>query len=239
MNKKTKTTVNPECLLFAKNNTLICEIDFPLEGDEVDVFCTELKSFFEESSIEICDLQILPVQNEQFKAHIQLIVPEAINNVKDIVKLSEWIMLATHEFINVVRKYNDIFKQCNNEIAEILRPLNDVCKDFTVDMPTTGCDFEKPAKKEDHEESAQNQNSTKNPRTIAAILYEVGTNRSATVLCIKEFLGINYVDASAKYFKVATKDSASEFLGLFTDSNKANDFMKQMEKLGNKILLQG
>lgn len=218
-----------ETTLSVNNGQLLCTVFPAIPETMLEKFYDDLVTVLKQSIPTITNISVVHQTKESdgfYVAKIPFFIPKEMENYDDIKTLIESInnlitctmclMLADSTASEEQSKIKNIFKDFSHELSDI-----DIIAEHLAEkrqQPTSQYDnMHKPC--------------------IAAILIKVGTKRAQTANLIADYCGITKENASATFLKVLN-GSAGEFLSLFHDTNKANEFAERMKSLGNEIMLQ-
>ena len=211
-----------ETTLSVKDGQLLCTVLQAIPETMLEKFYDDLVTILKQSIPTITNISVVHQTEESggfYVAKIPFLIPKEMENYDDIKTLIESI----NNLITCLM----CLMLADNTISEEQQRIRNIFKDFNEDkiLPSD----------EDKRLSSQYDNIHK--PCIAAILTKVGTKRAQTANLIADYCGITKESASATFLKVLN-GSAGEFLSLFHDTNKANEFAERMKSLGNEIMLQ-
>lgn len=207
--------------LSIKDEQLLCTVSQAVPETILEEFYDDTVTLLNQSIPTITNISTAHPTEENnglCVTKISFLIPKEMENYDDIKTLIE----SVNNLVNCAT----CFVLVNSTMLEEQSRVKDIFKDFPVHnkellkapkQPSQDCNTRKPC--------------------IAAILTKAGTKRALTVALITKYTEINREQASAIFFKVQN-GSAGEFLCLFHDTNKANEFAKKMKALDNEIMLQ-
>ena len=224
-NKKTfsKTT------LSIKDEQLLCTMSQAVPETILEEFYDNTAPLLNQSIPTITDISTVHPTEESnglCVTKISFLIPKEIENYDDIKTLIE--------SVNNLLNCATCSVLVNSTMLEEQLRVKNIFKDFSSKISNIDIIAEHLAKKR-QQPTSQYDNMHK--PCIAAILTKVGTKRAQTANLIANYCDITKESASATFLKVLN-GSAGEFLSLFHDTNKANEFSERMRSLGNEVMLQ-
>ena len=208
--------------LSVKEGQLLCTVSQAIPETILEEFCDDIVTLLNQSIPTITDISTAHPTEESdgfYVSKISFLIPKEMKNYDDIKTLIE--------SVNNLLTCATCLILANNTTLEERARVKNIFKDFNEDKTLPS----------DENKRLSSQYDNIHKPCIAAILTKVGTKRAQTANLIADYCNITKESASAIFLKVLN-GSAGEFMSLFHDTNKANEFAERMKSLGNEIMLQ-
>lgn len=205
--------------LSIKDEQLLCTVSQLIPKQMLERFYDDTLTLLNKSIPTITNHSVVDLTDVLCVVKTSFLIPKEMENyddIKTLIKSVDRLLTCTATIL-----------LADNAMSEEQQRIRNIFKDFNEDKTLLP--------DEDKRLSSQYDNIHK--PCIAAILTKVGTKRAQTANLIADYCDITKESASAIFLKVLN-GSAGEFVSLFHDTNKANEFSERMKSLGNEIMLQ-